>query len=141
MIVVRGDHANRTGPRSRERRVVVGVPDKPADSVAVRFALREAARRSVPLEAVRAWCLPADEATDHAPFTGEPVEVHRQRAVEALETGLREPAGELPGVEVRRRVVEGPARAALPDASADAALLSWLSGYRRLSPRYERHPW
>ncbi|MFD5949146.1 universal stress protein [Streptomyces collinus] len=123
VIVVRGDHANPTGPRSRERRVVVGVPDEPADSVAVRFAFREAARRGVPLEAVRAWCLPADEAADHAPFTGEPVEVHRQRAVEALESGLREPAGELPWVEVRRRVVEGPARAALLDASADAALL------------------
>ncbi|GHC91873.1 universal stress protein [Streptomyces violaceochromogenes] len=139
VIIVRGDHANRAAePGAACRR---GSPRQAGGLGGGAVRLREAARRGVPLVAVRAWCLPADEATDHAPFTGEPVEVHRQRAFEALETGLREPAGELPRVEVRRRVVEGPARAALLDASADAALLSWLSGYRRLSPRYERHPW
>ncbi|MFF5570137.1 universal stress protein [Streptomyces luteogriseus] len=123
VVVVRGDHDNRSGPLSRGRRVVVGVPDEPADSAAVRFAFREAARRCVPLEAVWAWDVPAEEATDHAPFTGAPARVHRRRAVEALESGLRAPTEERPGVEVCRRVVEGPARAALLGASADAALL------------------
>ncbi|MFF7313503.1 universal stress protein [Streptomyces sp. NPDC008137] len=137
VIVVRGDHDNRAGARSRGRRVVVGVPDKPADSEAVRFAFREAARRGVPLEAVRAWHFPAYEATDHAPFVGEPARVHRQRAVEALETGLRAPAEEHPEVEARRRIVEGPAGAALLDASADAALL--VVGARRPRGRFGLH--
>ncbi|MBX9360572.1 universal stress protein [Streptomyces sp. WAC04114] len=137
VIVVRGDHDNQRGPRSRGRRVVVGVPDEPADSQAVRFAFREAARRGVPVEAVRAWSVPAEESTDHAPFTGEPAHVHRQRAVEVLETGLRAPAEEHPGVEVRRRVVEGPARAALLDASADAALL--VVGVRHPHGRFGTH--
>ena len=137
VIVVRGDHDNRTGPRSRGRRVVVGVPGKPADSQAVQFAIREAARRGVPLEAVRAWDIPVEEATDHAPFTGEPAHVHRQRAVEVLETGLRAPTEEHPSVEVRRRVVEGPARAALLEASADAALL--VVGVRHPHGRFGPH--
>ncbi|MFE9028364.1 universal stress protein [Streptomyces iakyrus] len=136
VIVVRGDHDNRTGPRSRGP-VAVGVPGKPADSQAVQFAFREAARRGVPLEAVRAWYVPAEEAADHAPFTGEPAHVHRQRAVEALESGLRVAAEDHPGVEVRRRVVEGPARAALLEASADAALL--VVGVRHPHGRFGPH--
>ncbi|MFI0266636.1 universal stress protein [Streptomyces luteogriseus] len=79
VVIVRGDHDNRTGPRSRGQRVVVGVPDEPADSAAVRFAL---------------W-------------------------------------------EVRRRAVEGPARAALLDASADAALL--VVGARHPHGRFGPH--
>ncbi|MFI8891632.1 universal stress protein [Streptomyces paradoxus] len=122
VIVVRGDHDNRPGHR-KGRPVVVGVPDPAADSDAVRFALREAARRAAPVEAVRVWHRPAHEITDHPGFTGEPVQVHEQRAAEALETGLRAPAGENPDVEVRRRIVEGQARTVLLDASADAALL------------------
>jgi nucleotide-binding universal stress UspA family protein len=137
VIVVRGDHDNRSGPRVRGRRIVVGVPDKPADSDAVRFAFREAARRGVPVEAVRAWHRPAYETADHPRLTGEPAQVHRQRAVEALETGLRAPAEEHPDVEVRRRIAEGPARSVLLDASADAALL--VVGTRRPQGRFGLH--
>ncbi|MFC9679649.1 universal stress protein [Streptomyces sp. NPDC056948] len=129
VIVVRGDHDDQAGARTRCRRIVVGVPDHGADSAAVRFAFREAARRAAPLEAVRAWHSPAYETTDHLPFTGEPARAHEQRAVEALEAGLHAPAEEYPAVEVRRRTVEGPARAVLLDASADAALL--VVGARR----------
>ncbi|GAA2246415.1 universal stress protein [Streptomyces indiaensis] len=122
VIVVRGDHDNRPGHR-RGRPVVVGAPDKPADSQAVRFAVREAARRGAPVEAVRAWHRPPYDATDRSGTTGESARVHRQRAVEALDTGLRGPAAEHPDVEVRRRIVEGQARAVLLDASAGCALL------------------
>lgn len=123
VIVVRGDHDNPAGTGMRGRRVVVGVPGEPAESEAVRFAFREAARRGVPLDAVRAWHRPAHETTDHLPRTGGPAPVHRQRAAEALETGLRGPARECPSVEVRRRLAEGNARAVLLEASAGAALL------------------
>ncbi|MDK1344665.1 universal stress protein [Streptomyces sp. 378] len=123
VIVVRGAPDGPVGARLHGRRVVVGVPDEPDGSAAVRFAFREADRRGVPLEAVRAWHRHAHETTDHVPVPGEPAEVHRRRAVEAWETALRAPAEEFPDVEVRQRIVEGRARTALLDASADAALL------------------
>ncbi|MFF8939329.1 universal stress protein [Streptomyces paradoxus] len=136
LIVVRGDHDNRPGHR-KGRPVVVGVPDTPADSDAVRFAFREAARRAAPVEAVRAWHRPAHEMSDHPGFTGASAQVHRRRAAEALETGLRAPAGEQPDVEVRRRIVEGQARTVLLDASADAALL--VVGARQPHGRFGLH--
>ncbi|MEU6912801.1 universal stress protein [Streptomyces olindensis] len=137
VIVVRGPHDDRAGSRARGGHIVVGVPDLTADSEAVRFAFREAGRRGVPVEAVRAWHAPAHEATDHLLLTGEPAQAHRQRAVEALEAGLRAPAEEFPGVELRRRIVEGPARTALLDASADAALL--VVGARHPQGRFGLH--
>ncbi|MFB6846854.1 universal stress protein [Streptomyces sp. NPDC056373] len=121
VIVVRGDRDEEPGPRGRP--VALGVPDRPADSAAVRFAFREAARRGVPVEAVRAWHRPARETAERSLFTGEPGQVHRQRAMEAVRTGLRAPVEEHPDVEVRRRAVEGEARAVLLDASAGADLL------------------
>ncbi|MEU1850652.1 universal stress protein [Streptomyces sp. NPDC019990] len=124
VIVVHGGHGSHAGTGARGRRVVVGVPGEPANSQAVRFALREAARRGVPLEAVRAWHRPAPpQTTEHLWRTGGLARAHRQRAAETLETALRAPAGECPSVEVRRRLVEGNARTVLLDASADAALL------------------
>ncbi|MGW3989187.1 universal stress protein [Streptomyces sp. NPDC004830] len=123
VIVVRGDHDGRLRPGAPGRHVVVGVPGRPAPSQAVRFAFQEAACRGVPLEAVRAWRVPAYEAIDHAWFTGEPAHAHRRQAVEVLQTELCAPADEHPEVDVRRRIVEGPATAALLDASSGAALL------------------
>ncbi|GGY15853.1 universal stress protein [Streptomyces djakartensis] len=137
VIVVRGDHDDQAGTGRRGRRVVVGVPADPADSEAVRFAFREASRRGVPLEAVRAWHRPAHDSTDQPPFTGDPASVQRRHADEALESGLRAPAGECPSVEVRRRLVEGHARTVLLDASADAALL--VVGARRPSGHFGLH--
>ncbi|MEV0241508.1 universal stress protein [Streptomyces sp. NPDC050674] len=123
VIVVRGVQDDPVAARLHGRRVVLGVPEEPDGSAAVRFAFREADRRGVPLEAVRAWHPHAYETTDHALVPGEPAEVHRRRAVEAWETALRAPAAEFPDVEVRQRIVEGRARTALLDASAHAALL------------------
>ncbi|MFF9119948.1 universal stress protein [Streptomyces massasporeus] len=137
VIVVRGDHDDPSGSRMGGGPVVVGVPAGPADSQAVRFAFREAARRGVPVEAVRVWHRPAHETTDHPGVTGASSPVHRKRAVEALETGLGAPAEQHPDVEVRRRIVEGRARTVLPDTSAGAALL--VVGARHPHGRFGLH--
>jgi nucleotide-binding universal stress UspA family protein len=108
------------------RRIVLGVGEEPENSGAVRFAFEEARERRVPLEAVRAWRWPAHESTDHPLLSGEPAHLHEQQATETLEAALRDaPAG----VELHRRIVEGPARKVLLDASADADLL--VVGARR----------
>ncbi|MFF8910660.1 universal stress protein [Streptomyces olivaceoviridis] len=115
VIVLRGNHDNRV--RSGHRRVVLGVGGKPADAAAVRFAVEEARRRAVPLEAVRAWRCPAQ---------GVPPRLHEERAEDELATALQD----LPtDVQVHRRTVEGHARRVLLDASADADLL--VVGARR----------
>ncbi|MFG2780975.1 universal stress protein [Streptomyces prunicolor] len=130
MIVVRGNHDNqaRTGTHGR---IVVGVGEKPAGSAAVRFAFEEARRRGVPVDAVRAWRRPARESTDHPLLAGEPARLHEQQAVEALETALQDVPAD---VVAHRRVVEGPTRAVLVDASRDADLL--IVGARRRPGHY-----
>ncbi|MCX5053010.1 MULTISPECIES: universal stress protein [unclassified Streptomyces] len=119
VIVLRGSHDNRATP-GRRGRVVVGVGEDGKESPAVRFAVEEARRRGVPLEAVRAWRCPAHESTDHPLMAGEPARLHRERAVEALEGALQDVPGD---VEVHRRTVEGHARRVLVDASSQADLL------------------
>jgi nucleotide-binding universal stress UspA family protein len=119
VIVLRGSHDHRMTSRMC-RRIVLGVGEEPENSAAVRFAFEEARERRVPLEAVRAWRCPAHESTDHPLLSGEPAHLHEQQATETLEAALRDaPAG----VELRRRIVEGPARTVLLDASAEADLL------------------
>ncbi|MEU6255802.1 universal stress protein [Streptomyces sp. NPDC047043] len=119
VIVLRGGHDNRATPGTRGR-VLVGVGEEAKDSPAVRFAVEEARRRGVPLEAVRAWRCPAHESTDHPLMAGEPARLHHERAVEALEEALQD----LPAdVEVHRSTVEGHARRVLVDASHRADLL------------------
>ncbi|MFF7274919.1 universal stress protein [Streptomyces griseorubiginosus] len=119
VIVLRGSHDNRATPGTRGR-VVVGVGEDGKETPAVRFAVEEARRRGVPLEAVRAWRCPAHETTDHPLMAGEPARLHQERAVEALESALQDVP---PDVEVRRRTVEGHARRVLVDASYQADLL------------------
>ena len=119
VIVLRGGHDPQVTSRMR-RRIVLGVGEEPENSAAVRFAFEEARERRVPLEAVRAWRWPAHESTDHPLLSGEPARLHEQQATETLEAALRDaPAG----VELHRRIVEGPARKVLLDASAEADLL------------------
>ncbi|MFJ3336230.1 universal stress protein [Streptomyces sp. NPDC086766] len=123
VIVLRGNNDNqaRAGVHGR---IVVGVGDAP--SAAVRFAVQEAERRGVPLEAVRAWRCPAHETVDHPLIAGEPERVYEERAAEALEGALREVP---PQAKVQRRTVEGPARKVLLAASHEADLL--VVGTRR----------
>ncbi|MFE1428526.1 universal stress protein [Streptomyces fungicidicus] len=125
VIVLRGSHDNQATPPVRGR-VVVGVGADAGDPVAVRFAVAEARRRGVPLEAVRAWRSPARENTDHPLMTGEPARLHEERAAEQLETALRDVPEDL---RVYRRTVEGYARRVLLDASYRADLL--VVGARR----------
>ncbi|MEV7236622.1 universal stress protein [Streptomyces sp. NPDC051020] len=129
VIVLRGSHDNRV--RTGARRIVLGVGEKPADAAAVRFAVEEAQRRGVPLEAVRAWRCPAHETTDHPLMTGEPARLHEERAVEELEAALQDVPAD---ADVHRRTVEGHARRVLLDASADADLL--VVGARRREGHY-----
>ena len=130
MIVVRGDHDNQAAT-STHGRVVVGVGEKPAGSAAVRFAFEEARRRGAAVDVVRAWRWPARETTDHPLRSGEPARLHEQQAVEALETALQDVPAD---VVAHRRVVEGPTRAVLVDASRDADLL--IVGARRRPGHY-----
>ncbi|MEW2488563.1 universal stress protein [Streptomyces sp. NPDC048411] len=129
VIVLRGSHDNRVRPGAR--RIVLGVGDKPADAAAVRFAVEEAQRRGVPLEAIRAWRCPAHEITDHPLMAGEPARLHKERAVEELEAALQNVPAD---AEVHRRTVEGHARRVLLDALADADLL--VVGARRREGHY-----
>ncbi|MFF9125450.1 universal stress protein [Streptomyces sp. NPDC014889] len=128
VIVIRGSHDNQARTPVRGR-VVVGVGDRSA--AAVRFAAEEALRRGVELEAVRAWRCPAHEALDHPLLGGEPERVYEERAVDALESALRDVP---PEVKVRRRTAEGPARRVLLDASPGADLL--VVGTRRRAGRF-----
>lgn len=119
LIVVRGDQDE--PPRSGARgRVVVGVGEQAAGSAAVRFAVEEARRRGVPVEAVRAWECPEHRSAGHPPLAGEPARLHRQQAGETLVAALRD----LPAdVELHGRTVEGHPRTVLVEASRDAGLL------------------
>lgn len=125
VIVLRGSHDNQATPPVHGR-VVVGVGEDAKDSVAVRFAVEEARRRRVPLEAVRAWRCPAHETTDHPLLAGEPARLHEEQAAEELEAALQDVPAD---VEVRRRTVEGHARRVLVAASHSADLL--VVGARR----------
>ncbi|MGV9911059.1 universal stress protein [Streptomyces tendae] len=117
VVVLRGNHDNRA-LGGRDGRVVVGVGE-PAASV-LRLAFTEARLRHVPLAAVRAWRCPAHETIDHPLLTGEPARLYEERAARELEAALEDAP---PDVAVRRHTVEGPARAVLPAASAEAGLL------------------
>ncbi|WP_326718478.1 universal stress protein [Streptomyces sp. NBC_00243] len=128
VIVLRGSRDLRARP-GIDQRIVLGVGEEPADSEVVRFAFEEAADRYATLQAVRAWRCPAHETIDHPLLAGEPARHHEQRATEILEAALRDTARDHPSVPVRRRIVEGPARKVLLEASATADLL--VVGARR----------
>ncbi|MFE0516044.1 universal stress protein [Streptomyces sp. NPDC058964] len=128
VIVVRGSHDSRAGEAPRGP-VVVGVGEGPAGPAAVRFAVREARLRGVPLEAVRAWRWPIQQTADGPLRATEPARLHEQRAADTLESALRAGAEDHSGVDVRGRTVEGHARGVLLDASREADLL--VVGARR----------
>ncbi|MET9390956.1 universal stress protein [Streptomyces sp. NPDC006624] len=130
VIVLRGSHDNQATPPVRGR-VVVGVGGEPKGSAVVRFAVEEARRRGVPLEAVRAWQCPARESTDLATAAGEPARLHEERAAGELDTALLDVPAD---VTVRRRTVEGDIRRVLMDASHEGDLL--VVGTRQSEGRF-----
>ncbi|MBN0043729.1 universal stress protein [Streptomyces actuosus] len=125
VVVVRGNHDNQAATAVHGR-VVVGVGEDQGEGAVVRFAVEEARRRGVPLEALRAWRCPAHESADHPLLAGGPARVHEERAAEVLEAALADVPED---VRVRRLTVEGNARRTLVDVSHDADLL--IVGARR----------
>jgi nucleotide-binding universal stress UspA family protein len=120
VFVVRGAERNQRGAL---RRVAVGVGEPAGGSGAVRFAAREAEVRGCALDAVRAWRIPAHEHVEHPLVADHALGAHREAASTVLTEALREVVRDHPGVDVNRRLIEGPAHRALVDASADADLL------------------
>lgn len=110
VIVVRGDAAGLAGTHER---ILLGAGDASTSGEA----------RGGVLDVVRSWRCPAHESTDHPLMAGEPARLHEERAVEILETALRDAAADHPSVKLRRRTAEGPARTVLLDAAAEADLL------------------
>ncbi|MEW2524226.1 universal stress protein [Streptomyces sp. NPDC047071] len=127
VVVLRGSHDNQARAGTRQR-VVVGVPEQRL-SAAVRFAVDEAERRHVVLEAVRVWRRPlhGTGAAGHGP--GEHADGHERRAADTLASAVREAVAGHPSVKVLKQVVEGAAHLVLLDASARADLL--VIGARR----------
>jgi nucleotide-binding universal stress UspA family protein len=130
VIVLRGDHDDQAA-RSAHGRIVVGVGEHPEHSTAVRFALGEARRRRVPVEAVHAWRRPAHETIGRPRLDDVPARPYEERAAEVLDQALRDSPAD---VEVHRCTVEGHAHRALLDASHGADLL--VVGAERRGERF-----
>lgn len=112
VVVVRAQPAP-NGP------VVVGVDGSPDSESALGFAFEAAARQCAPLLAVRAW---ADE-TNHPVLAMLLDETATDRLEqEALDQALEAWRQKFPGVDVRTRVVHGPAAGVLVDETSDARL-------------------
>jgi nucleotide-binding universal stress UspA family protein len=113
-----------TEERDRGPRVVVGVDGSSGARAALRFALEDAVRRGVPVDAVAAY-RPPDVWMDF--YAVDDLEVDRQRAaaVERAEAFVADVLRELsgPAPEVRVRAVMGAAAEALIRESAGADLL------------------
>lgn len=101
-------------------RVVVGVDDTGPGRAAMRFALRAARQRGVPLVAVRAWTpdRPADLEAVSAPAAQTELVAHR-----ALERVLRRQRGEFPDVSVHALVARSDPARALVTHSEGAAMV------------------
>ena len=100
---------------------MVGVDGSEASVRAVRWAVEEARLRGARVRAVHAWSYP-HVSTYHQAARALRAPV-AEEAEATLERALREGASEAEGVEIEQLVVEGPAAAALVEASSDASLL------------------
>lgn len=103
--------------------VLLGADGSPASEPAVAFAFEEAALRGTGLTALHAWDSPVrTESDDMLPpvYTMDDVEAEEERVLAEALAGWRD---KYPEVPVRRRLVCGPARPALLEASRAAQLL------------------
>ena len=120
--------------------IVVGVDHSDGAKAALRFALGEAKLRGARLRVVHAWQFSAFGASGMEAGTLSTFAVDlddlRRGAEAALDATLRETIPDPGGVDVERRLVEGPAAPALIDESRDAELLvvgsRGLGGFRGL---------
>ncbi|MFE3169132.1 universal stress protein [Streptomyces sp. NPDC059224] len=126
VVVVRGEERDREGAPGG---VVVAVGDNAEETGALRFALREADARGCALTAVRAWRIPSQEPVDHMLIADDAARLREERASVALGEAIQRAAGEYPGVDVRRQIVEGSAHRVLLEAAAGADLI--VVGARR----------
>ncbi|WP_046729500.1 universal stress protein [Streptomyces humi] len=130
VVVVRGAERNREGALGSVAVAVGETADGTAGGTeSVRFALREAEVRGCAVTAVRAWRIPSQEPVDHMLIADDAARLREERAAAALEDALREVVRDHPRVEVRRRVVEGPAHRVMLEAAAGADLV--VVGARR----------
>ncbi|MBZ9644858.1 universal stress protein [Streptomyces sp. PSKA30] len=122
-------HASLAG---KYNRVVLGIGDIEHGTTPIRFAFREAQTRRSVLDAVRTWRCPAHEDTDPPLPAGTLARHHEDQAARLLDEAMREPEREYADVEVRRILVEGPAKEALLHRAAHADLLvigAWRRGH------------
>jgi nucleotide-binding universal stress UspA family protein len=125
---------------ARTASVVVGVDHSAGARAALVFAVEEARLRHATLRVVHAWQYASIgalgmEVAGGAMLAAELDEL-RTRAEAALDATIREAIPDPPGIEIERRVVEGPAAAVLVAESHGADLLvvgsRGLGGFRGL---------
>ncbi len=131
VVVVRGSREHQNG---RFGRIVVGVEDGAESDTAVEYALREAHVRRCELIAVHAWSSPLGAPPEPPPGSWYALEAHHRPPAQVLDDALRDPEKRYPDATVSRRMVEGRARRALPEAAAEADLLIVGAGQRRGRP-------
>ncbi|MEU3447505.1 universal stress protein [Streptomyces thermolilacinus] len=120
VVVVRdGDEP----PADRFEQVLLGVADAESSSAAVRFAFEVAAARGCALDALMAWQRPARTSISRLLDLPRHEDQLGQRMRALLDEALKQSAGEFPAVDVRRIVVEGPARDVLLTHSETTDLL------------------
>jgi nucleotide-binding universal stress UspA family protein len=116
ILVARG----RTDPTGN---VLVGIDGSPANEPAIGFAFEEAALRGADLTALHAWTHPVrTEPGDMLPLVHDPADVQAEEErilAEAL-AGWRD---KYPDVTVQRRLVRGPTRQTLIEATEQAQLV------------------
>jgi nucleotide-binding universal stress UspA family protein len=106
--------------------IVVGVDHSAGAKEALRFAVKEAELRQATLRAVHAWqfgYIGATALEGGLPAVGSGLQEFRDAAAAALEATLQEATLDSGGVEIERRVVEGPPAAVLLEESRGADLL------------------
>jgi len=104
--------------------VVVGVEEHGRAQAAIRAAMEVAERAGLPVTAVHAWEVPMNvRTTGYVPATQDELAEAHDAASRIMSEALAGLAEDFPTVELRRRVVRGPALEVLREVAADASLL------------------
>ena len=106
--------------------IVVGVDQSAGAKAALQFALEEARLRNATLRVVHAWqfgYLGATGLEGTLPAVGGELDEFRRVAADELDAIIAEAVADGGGVEIERRVDQGPAAAALVEESRHADLL------------------
>jgi nucleotide-binding universal stress UspA family protein len=121
-------------------RIVVGVDDSPEAAAALRWAIDEARLRRAALVIVHAWSFPLIGELPGGAVDTLTTDLERAAAA-LLDQVVHRVAGDEPGVDVERRVLEGGAANVLLAAAAGADLLVVGSRGRGDSPNCCSAPW